>query len=211
MRDPYGMSGMWEFCGLFKIVQTGPAVRVWCDQHIAVKFPRVLHSVVRARNRADAKTRTGTRVGCDWAINHCLWSSFCVRFCRFTDTDVWGLGGVVSNCYIIQCQFVFKVIGAERAFTGGSFLIICQSYCKGNVNNYIHDTSHLLIDKPFVVHSSSLSVTLYRIVSCYSTLFMSDHIVVSFDCLNIFAAMYLSQFVAISCSAHTWKWGSSIQ
>ena len=53
-----------------QVVRTGPVA--WCDHGNStdVKFLRVLHSVLRARNRTGDKNRTGPVVGCDWGMRH---------------------------------------------------------------------------------------------------------------------------------------------
>ena len=49
----------------------------WCDHgnSTGVKFLRVLHSALRARNRTGAKNRTGPVVGCDWGKTLCKYQS----------------------------------------------------------------------------------------------------------------------------------------
>ena len=77
VRRPYGhrTGSMW----IMRIIwskhkctavssRKGPVA--WCDydNNTGVKFLRVLHSALRARNRTGVKNRTGPMVGCDWGI-----------------------------------------------------------------------------------------------------------------------------------------------
>ena len=70
--------------------RTGPIAWYNHENSADVKFPRALHSALRARNRTGDKNRTGSVVGCDWGIRrgYEVWG---VKLYRAINMHMYGL------------------------------------------------------------------------------------------------------------------------
>ena len=110
--------------------RTGPVA--WCDHRNStdVKFQRVLHSALRARNRRGDKNRTGPVVGCDWGISQ----------------------QTVSTAHMFNSQNITQIVSSAKANHCRSFVITLE---KINAKSGWVDAIKLLCVQLWVIDASS--------------------------------------------------------